>query len=325
MRKLLAVLLSLWLCAPVYAQQSKSALTTEINTDFADNTTGAITAALLRTVSTDIVNSYVDWLTCTGTGGIIYYSGGTPTCRTAGVDGQVLVFNGVPTWQYITAGTISGSVTNATNATNLTTTNDTTTNATYYPTFQTASGGTNPLKTSNAKLTYNPSTGRLSATDFAGTFNGNTLTAGTFTITGVAGKTFTFNKNITLEGTDGTTWTGPSTNATLASLNIASQVLTGGAIVTAPTAGSGSFTVNCGLGPLQSYTNGAAATITAPANDGSCIIKSTNNASAGALTFSGFTVSANTGDSLTTTNGNIFYISIVRIGGTANYIIRAAQ
>lgn len=215
MCKLLAVLLSLWLCAPVYAQQSKSALTTEINTDFADNTTGAITAALVRTVTTDIVNSYVDWLTCTGTGGIIFYNAGTPTCRTAGVDGQTLIFNGVPSWQYITAGTISGSVTNATNATNLTTTNDTATNATYFPTFQTASGGTNPLKTSNAKLTYNPSTGRLSATDFAGTFAGNTLTTGTFTITGTAAKTLTFTNSVTLTGTDAAVYTFPNATATI--------------------------------------------------------------------------------------------------------------
>lgn len=55
----------------------------------------------------------------------------------------------------------------------------------------------------------------------ATTLNGNTFTPGTYTVTGAAGKTFTFNANLTITGTDGTTWTGPATNATLAALNIA--------------------------------------------------------------------------------------------------------
>ncbi len=62
-----------------------------------------------------------------------------------------------------TAGSAT-TATTSTNATNLTTTDDTATNTTYYPTFQTATGGTNPLKTSSTKLTYNPSTGLLSTT-----------------------------------------------------------------------------------------------------------------------------------------------------------------
>jgi len=42
---------------------------------------------------------------------------------------------------------------------------DTTTNATYYPTFSTATSGTvSSLKSSSSKLTFNPSTGTLSAT-----------------------------------------------------------------------------------------------------------------------------------------------------------------
>lgn len=53
------------------------------------------------------------------------------------------------------------------------------------------------------------------ATLVATTVNGNTLTAGTYTLTGVAGKTLTFNKSITLEGTDSTTMTFPSVSATI--------------------------------------------------------------------------------------------------------------
>ena len=75
-------------------------------------------------------------------------------------------------------GALTGNVTgncsgSAGSATNITTTNDTSTNATYYPTIQTATGGTNPLKTSSSKLTFNPSSGTLTATVFSGPLTGN--------------------------------------------------------------------------------------------------------------------------------------------------------
>ncbi len=59
-------------------------------------------------------------------------------------------------------------------------------------------------------------TGTLAAAAVtATTLNGNTFTTGTYTLTGVAGKTLTFNKSITLEGTDSTTMTFPSVSATI--------------------------------------------------------------------------------------------------------------
>lgn len=70
-----------------------------------------------------------------------------------------------PSTATIGATTFSGNATTATtatNATNITTTDDTATNATYYPVFQTNAGTTAPLKTSSTKWTYNPSTGLLS-------------------------------------------------------------------------------------------------------------------------------------------------------------------
>jgi len=48
------------------------------------------------------------------------------------------------------------------------------------------------------------------------TYNGNTLTTGTYTLTGAAGKTLTFSNTLTLAGTDGTTMTFPGTSATIA-------------------------------------------------------------------------------------------------------------
>lgn len=46
----------------------------------------------------------------------------------------------------------------------------------------------------------------------ATTLNGNTFTSGTYTLTGGAGKTFTFNNTLTLTGTDGTTLTFQGTD-----------------------------------------------------------------------------------------------------------------
>jgi hypothetical protein len=53
------------------------------------------------------------------------------------------------------------TATTATNATNTAITNDTTTNATMYPTWVTAATGNLPQKTSSTKFTFNPSTGNL--------------------------------------------------------------------------------------------------------------------------------------------------------------------
>jgi hypothetical protein len=63
--------------------------------------------------------------------------------------------------------------------------------------------------------------GALTAT----TVNGNTLTAGTWTLTGVAAKILTFNNSLTLAGTDATTMTFPTSSDTVAGL-AASQTLT---------------------------------------------------------------------------------------------------
>lgn len=51
---------------------------------------------------------------------------------------------------------------------------------------------------------------------YALNFNGNTLTAGTYTLTGSAAKTLAFTNTLTISGTDGTTMTFPGTSATLA-------------------------------------------------------------------------------------------------------------
>ena len=114
-------------------------------------------------------------------------------------------------------------------------------------------------------------------------------------------------------------------NTTLADLATADQTLSGGANVTAQSQSTGNITIDCGSRPLQYITNGGSFTLTAPANDGSCILLVTNNGSAGTITFSGFSVGANVGDALTTTNTNKFSIQIWRINGVSGYRIAAHQ
>lgn len=117
---------------------------------------------------------------------------------------------------------------------------------------------------------------------------------------------------------------GPVSSSTLAALTLADQTLSGGANVTSLSQATGSIIIDCGARPLQFITNGGSFTITAPTNDGSCITLITNNASAGTITFSGFTVGT-TGDALTTTNGNKFMATIVRINAIATYVVKALQ
>lgn len=104
------------------------------------------------------------------------------------------------------------------------------------------------------------------------------------------------------------------------------QTVTGGFKVTPNNLGNiTSFTIDPTLGNYQYGTNHAAATWTAPANDCAVDILVTNDATAGSITFSGFTVGSGTGDALTTTNTNKFVISIRRINAVSTYLIKALQ
>ena len=85
------------------------------------------------------------------------------------------------------------------------------------------------------------------------------------------------------------------------------------------------FTVNPALGNYQFGTNHAAATWNAPVSDCAVDILVTNDATAGAISFSGFTTGSNVGDALTTTNGNKFIISMRRINSISTYTVKALQ
>jgi hypothetical protein len=95
------------------------------------------------------------------TGNVIFGSASNVTI-TGGSNGQVLTTNGsgVLSWSTVSAGT---SITD-----------DTSTNANYYPTLTTATSGTiSSANVSSSKLYFNPSTGALAATDFNSLSDGN--------------------------------------------------------------------------------------------------------------------------------------------------------
>jgi hypothetical protein len=117
--------------------------------------------------------------------------------------------------------------------------------------------------------------------------------------------------------------------ASYASLIATNQTVSGGANVTSYSGGSqsggGTYSVNCANGPLQFITNAGNFTIAAPSFDSSCQILSTNASGAGTVSYSGFTVGANIGDTLNTTLADKFIISITRINGVSTYFQKALQ
>lgn len=91
------------------------------------------------------------------------------------------------------------------------------------------------------------------------------------------------------------------------------------------TVSSGTTTPAPASGNYQFLTNNGAFTLAAPSSDCAIDVLVTNGASAGSITFSGFTVGANTGSTLTTTNTNKFLVSIRRINSVSTYSIYALQ
>jgi hypothetical protein len=77
--------------------------------------------------------------------------------------GDVIVYDTTDQrWENVAQSTLSAG--SATNATNIGVTDDTATNATMYPVWVTANTGNLPAKVTSTKLSFNPSTGVLTAT-----------------------------------------------------------------------------------------------------------------------------------------------------------------
>lgn len=91
------------------------------------------------------------------------------------------------------------------------------------------------------------------------------------------------------------------------------------------TKSSGTYTPNPSDANMITITNGGAFTLAAPTAAGAytIIILITNNASAGAITLSGFTKVG--GDDFTTTENDEFFVFITKIGSTVHVQVQDLQ
>lgn len=110
-----------------------------------------------------------------------------------------LTFN--PATSTLTALVFAGT---ATTATQTQLADDTTSNTTVYPTWSPSSGGNSTLRVSSTKLTFNPSTSTLTATNFAG--NAATATSSTTSTTATTATNVNVNENHVSNATVYPTW-----------------------------------------------------------------------------------------------------------------------
>lgn len=91
------------------------------------------------------------------------------------------------------------------------------------------------------------------------------------------------------------------------------------------TQSTGTYTPAPSGGNLKHIVNGGAFTLAAPTATGdyTLVIQMTNNASAGVVTVSGFT--KQNGESLTTTDGDDFFLFITKINGFTSLTVQALQ
>lgn len=113
---------------------------------------------------------------------------------------------------------------------------------------------------------------------------------------------------------------------TLGAVSKAGEALPAGGFSGTPynagTKSSGTFTPDEANGNLQYAVNGGAHTLAPPTNNTSIVVQYTNNASAGAITTSGFTKVTGL---FTTTNGDDFMCYITKLNGFSHLHIQALQ
>ena len=116
-----------------------------------------------------------------------------------------------------------------------------------------------------------------------------------------------------------------SLDSNILKANVA-DVLTAGFAVTIHDAGtksSGTYTPDEANGNMQKFVNGGAHTLAPPANDCTLVLQQTNNASAGTITTSGFTLVD--GDDFTTTDGHDFFLYITNSDSFSLLTVKALQ
>jgi len=236
---------------------------------FSGPLTGNATSATTAFTATNAVNSTVtDDINSTAVvfPTFVTTSPGNTSLRTSSANLRFVPNTGILTalgFSGPLTGNVTGTATqsiDATNAANVAITNDLTSNATFYPTFVSATNGNLPQRTSSSRLTFNPSSGLLSAGSFNGTWNGAVI-GSQFGGTGVnnQGRTLTMQGNLSFVGTSSVILrSGGPTDVTLPT---SGEILAG--IRTSPTL---DFT-SVGAGLFQELT-----TTVAGATDGDAVI-----------------------------------------------------
>lgn len=194
----------------------------------------------------------------------------------------------------------------------------------------TATGATGTTSTnlvfSTSPTLVTPTLGVASATSINKVAITAPATSATLTI--ADGKTATVNNSITLAGTDSTTMTFPATSSTVLTIGNTATIGIGYTVTSynIGTVSSGTTTPAASNSNYQYLTNNGAFTLAAPAADSAIDILVTNGASAGTITFSGFTApTGGGGDTYATTNTNKYLLFIRRINGTSTYSWKALQ
>ncbi len=175
--------------------------------------------------------------------------------------------------------------------------------------YLTSAGGTTGTTSTNIVFSTSPTlvTPTLGAAT-ATSINGNTFTTGTYTLTGAAAKTLTFNNSITLTGTDATTMTFPTTTATIARTD-AAQTFTGAqtfssAPVISSITNTGTLTLPTVTGTAVAFSTASIASSATPAPTGD---SKRNELYITALATAITTMTAPSG---TPANGNVLVIRI---------------
>ena len=197
---------------------------TTINTGTLNATAGTVTTLGSTTANLGTANITTANVNALNATGITVTNNVTANTFIGNLTGLASLATSATTALNATNATNATSATTALNATNVAVTNNTTTNATYYVTFASATSGNLPLQVDSNTLTFNPSTNTLTVANVSGlaslatsattalnatnAINANiannapvsgTYAAGTITMTNLTGGTF----NITgLSGTD---------------------------------------------------------------------------------------------------------------------------
>ena len=206
----------------------------------ANVSTGAVTLSLPQSIATSSSPTFAGMILSGLTGYMYANAAGAITASTT-----------------IPASAISGSISSTTNAVNTGITDDTTTAATKYITWVDATSGNQPQKVTSSKLTFNPSTGAVTATTFYGSGAGLTniptssLSANSITVT--AGSGLTGGGTVALGGTITLTAAGVTSAIAGTGISVSSGVGTvtiGNTGVTAITGTSNQITASASTGSV---------------------------------------------------------------------------